>query len=144
MGKGSPKRKRNARGKAIDLADRWFSKYIRLRDHGASVLSGPNPDKVMNCGHIMRREYMATRWDEENAFCITAGENINHEQRPQHLNNWVIATFGYEYYEKLSRKAITGGDLTTQEILEIAEHWKNKYHELEARDGTEESDDPAP
>ena len=54
--------------------DKWFSKYIRLRDTpgfcctcGASITF-----ETSDCGHFISRDRIATRWDERNAHaqCI--------------------------------------------------------------------------
>lgn len=133
-GKGSKKITRKV---AIKRADTWFSKYIRQRDGNQSVLSGPS-DKQMNCGHVIGRQYFVLRWDERNAFCITAGENWAHEMNPHPFNNWVMATHGQQYIADLWREANEPHDKpTTEEILAIAEHWKKRYQELLDEEDTE-------
>ena len=120
MGQGSTK---SDRSKAIAKADKWFSLYIRARDGNSSVLSGQS-DRKMNCGHVIRRGFLSTRWDEENAFCITAGENIAHEYNPEPFTQWIVSSFGKDYIPRLQRKAQTFKKYTVGDIEAIADFWK--------------------
>jgi hypothetical protein len=63
------KNKKNAKSKA----DKYFSKYIRLRDSDSNGLSkcitcGTFKSwKEMDCGHFISRRFESVRYDEQNA-----------------------------------------------------------------------------
>lgn len=123
------------RQRAMNAADKWFSLYIRLRDGNRSVLSGiPQGDKQMNCGHVIRREYLNTRWNEANAFCITAGENRYHEMNPHPFNEWVEAMFPGRL-DELWRAANDRSDphWPGSRISKIAQYWKERYELLSSQ-----------
>ena len=51
--------------------DKVFSKFIRLRDSkdgiGSCITCGRIKEwKYMDCGHYIKRQHLATRWDEKN------------------------------------------------------------------------------
>ena len=58
--------------KLIVTLDRWFSKFIRLRDSDSNgycrCVTCPKilPWKEMDAGHFVSREKIVTRWDEFN------------------------------------------------------------------------------
>jgi hypothetical protein len=116
------------RQRAIQHADKWFSKYIRQRDGNRSVLSGIR-DRVQ-CGHIVSRAFYPTRWDENNAVAITAGENRYHEMNPEPLNQWFIASKGLDLFEGLWAKANRPRKFSTDDIRNIGDDYKAKYEAL--------------
>jgi len=70
------KSKKNAKLRAMDRADQWFSRWVRIK-HGR-VVSGIvvckcytcgnlHPAESIQCGHWQRRGYKATRYHEDNA-----------------------------------------------------------------------------
>lgn len=61
----------NLKKKSKAKADRYFSKYIRLRDKDKPCITcGKYGDK--DCGHFISRRFEATRFDEKNVHgqCI--------------------------------------------------------------------------
>ena len=121
------KTKKTSRQLAVKHADAAFSLYIRARDGNVSVTGGQG---AMTCSHLFSRTNYSTRWDDMNAFCQTAGENMRHEFDPSVLTLYFINRFGLDAYEALSRKFHTVTKLKTFEIEEIAETYTRKYKEL--------------
>lgn len=79
--------------KLIATLDRWFSKFIRLRDSDANgfcrCVTCPKilPWKEMDAGHFISREKIVTRYDEKNVhaqcpWCnrFKAGNQFEHGQ----------------------------------------------------------------
>jgi hypothetical protein len=126
------KKPKTDRKSAVKRADKWFSAYIRARDGYRSVLSGEGPEHghVMHCGHVISRARYATRWDEDNAFCQTAGENFLHEHDPYPFFQWYIDRFGKDALDELHRKSRETKKYSTQDILDIAEHYRQRYTTL--------------
>lgn len=116
-----------ARGKAIAQADHWFSLYIRARD-GRSVTS--NASQRLTCSHLFSRRFYATRWDEMNAYCQTAGENLYHNRDPGPLTMHFLNLHGDEEYQILYKRARSGAKFTTEDIERIAAYWKMRYEQL--------------
>lgn len=63
---------RDDRKKLITILDRWFSKFIRLRDADRNGIcrcitcGTPHHWKDIDCGHFVSREKSVTRYDERN------------------------------------------------------------------------------
>lgn len=126
------KRRKTQRQKAVDAADREFSLYIRERDRFRSVLSGKTSDTdVIQCGHVFTRANYATRWDENNAFATTRGENFRHEHDPWPLYSYCIDLYGFQWFKDLYRKHKTSVRYTTADIQELARHFKEKRNSLQ-------------
>jgi hypothetical protein len=119
--------KSNPRKKAVKKADEWMSKYIRARDRHC-VTSGATEN--LTNSHLITRSKYATRWDEMNCHCQSSGENMRHEYQPEIYTDWWIRKYGEEAYHALVLKSNTPVKLTTQDILDIAEYYKEKYKEL--------------
>lgn len=58
-------------------ADRIFSLFIRKRDNGVCYTCGKVGEiKEMQCGHYISRNYLSTRFDEQNCHCQCVGCNV--------------------------------------------------------------------
>ena len=125
--------KKTARQKAVKKADAAMSLYVRARDKRCVLCGTPYR---LQAGHLIRRGKWSVRYDERNVFCQCAGCNKRHNYYPEFYTNWWINRFGQEAYDKLVRDSQKLKHYTTAELLEIAEYFKNKLKELEAkRDG---------
>ena len=82
----------------INIADKWFSIFIRLRDadeYGIVTCCTCNKQKHwkdVDCGHYIKRQHQATRYDERNchAQCkacnyMEQGAEAKHEQHIEKL-----------------------------------------------------------
>jgi hypothetical protein len=130
------KNRKVSRKTAVRRADYWFARYIKLRDGYRSVLSGEGEEHghTMHCGHLITRRRYATRWDEANAFCQTAGENFLHEHDPYPFFRWYIERFGKDALDALDTKSRQTTKYTTNEILDIADAFKKKCSYIENGD----------
>lgn len=123
------------RQKAVAYADRWFSRYIRARDHNRSIISGITAGQdVIQCGHVFTRQVYATRWDEENAYAVTHSENMRHEYDPWMMFSKVIEIVGRDVFDALYCRHRSPRKFTTAEIREIGKYYRDRYTEIEARD----------
>ncbi|ADK81894.1 hypothetical protein [Sediminispirochaeta smaragdinae] len=122
------RRQKTRRQKAVDAADRWFSLYIRQRDGNRSVTS--NCTRNLTCSHLFSRRFYATRWDETNAYCQTAGENLYHNRDAGPLTSYFLDVHGEEAYRKLYEKARSGAKFRTEEIEDIAAYYKSRFERL--------------
>ena len=100
--------------------DTIFSRYIRLRDSrsgmGTCITCGRmNHWKKMDCGHYMKRQYLATRFDEKNC-------NI----QCKHCNAFEQGA-NEKYKVAIDKKWGQG----TSEMLEIKKHNRCKMTEFE-------------
>lgn len=132
---------RTARQKAIDQADIWFSKYIRLKYADKSGMvkcytcGKPHrwdQGRRMNCGHFMSRGKLTTRWHENNARPQCVGCNKYKSGRQ------------YEFGLKLDQEReglaeemrILSEQLTklnAAEIREIAADYRRRFENLLAK-----------
>lgn len=129
------------RSQAVKRLDSWFSKYIRLRDADSSgyvrcITCGTRKLwKEVDAGHFQTRAKYSTRWDERNVNAQCKGCNmVNGGQ--QYVHGLAIdKKFGEGTADELvilSNKIIK---LSTREILDLAEEYKNKFKELEQEKG---------
>jgi hypothetical protein len=117
------------RKRAVYEADKWFSRYIRKRDGLRSVISGST--NKLTCSHLFSRRSYATRWDEENAYCQTAGENLYHNRDAGPLTTYYLELHSAEEYRELYRQYRNGAKFTTEEIEEIARYYRMRLQRLE-------------
>lgn len=102
----------------INVADKWFSRYIRLRDawesNGVLVNKCATfyklkvlPCKELECGHYMSRRHMSTRYSEMNAMPQCTYENRYKSGNPVAMARAIDKKFGKgtaERIEILSRQ----------------------------------------
>ena len=80
-------------------ADAVFSIFIRNRDGNKCVLCN-STDRVQ-CGHLIKRGKMATRYDEVNCHCLCSICNFKDQYEPQHYTRWFVKNYGALMYEDL-------------------------------------------
>lgn len=118
--------------KAISLADKWFSLYVRLygADYRGMVACVTCPTKKhfrdIDNGHYQGRNHKATRWHEQNGNpqCSQCnkwgqGEQVKHAR-------YIDNRYGKGTAEKLEVLAHTTVKLNVWDVLAIAK----KYREL--------------
>ena len=87
--------------------DRAFSSYIRTRDidrHGntSCVTCGTTAHwKQLQCGHFISRNYLATRFDEKNAFPQCVGCNIFKKGAYPEFAVFLTQEFGHGILQQL-------------------------------------------
>ena len=117
----------DARKKARNRADKYFSLYIRARD-GRCVNCGTT--EQLTCGHLFSSAHYSTRWDERNAFCQCTGCNLKHEHDPYPLIAYYLSLHSQEDLDRLHAKWSTATKLTTNDILEIGSVYLNKLKDF--------------
>ena len=117
----------------VKKLDDIFSLYIRTRDKFTSVTSGKRED-VMDCSHVFSRKNYSTRWDEENAFCQTKGENIRNNEYIWPYYKWYQDKYGMKQFEALEKRYNTVKQFKNYELIELAQEYKMKLMELEVED----------
>jgi len=126
---------------SLKQADKWFSKFIRLRDANEEgiirCISCRKPVHWKKCdaGHFMKRQHMAVRFDEKNVnaqckYCnnFEQGNDINYAIGLE-------KKYGPGIIEKLElakRNTLHLGDF---ELKIIAEHYREKFNELMEENG---------
>lgn len=132
---------RSSRQRAITEADKWFSKYIRLKYAGkdgyVKCYTCPATHRwdsghKVNCGHFMSRGKYATRWHEDNARpqCVGCnkyksgqqyifGQNLNQEREGLAEEMRILS-------EQIAK-------YTVDEIRDIAADYRRRFEELLAR-----------
>lgn len=89
----------------INVADKWFSRYIRLRDawesNGVLVNKCATSDKLkvlpckeLECGHYMSRRHMNTRYSPLNAMPQCTYENRWKHGNPENMARALDKKFG--------------------------------------------------
>jgi hypothetical protein len=119
---------KNERRTLVKKLDTIFSKYIRIRDK-KSVLSGSMEN--LTCSHIFSRVSYSTRWDEQNAFAMTAGENLRHEYDSYYINEWFIRMFGKDEFDKLHAKWSMTTKFSNGDLKLMIMYYQTKISELE-------------
>jgi hypothetical protein len=122
--KTNPERK-----KAVKDCDKWFSLYIRGRDH-QKCWCGQYKDEPMQCNHLFSRTSYSTRWNANYAFCGHSGCNLRHEHHAEIMIDWFQKAHGMSMWEQgmiLNKSTLK---LTTGEIWLQAKVFKDKYESL--------------
>ena len=99
-----------------DECDKLFSLIVRSR--GCEETNIKNPGKL-NCCHIMPRGYLATRWDLENAICLTWGRHRWYTSRPLEWEEFVVSKVGLSKYDDLKRRARAGIKRSLEDYQEL-------------------------
>lgn len=109
-------------------ADILFSLIIRTRDGNRCVLcgSGERPQ----CGHVLSRSALATRWLEDNAFCQCAGCNMKHEWNAYPFLSWYIEKFGKDKLDEIQRKWNKPNPMNWQDYEALLERLKKRLEEV--------------
>lgn len=62
----------------------------------------------LQCAHIIRRTYSATRTDETNGWCLCAKCHFRLDNAADEFMCFVVATIGMDEFDRLKRKALDG------------------------------------
>lgn len=128
--------KSSDRSKAMKLADKWFSEFIRLRDsdeHGMAtcVTSGKLAHwKAMDAGHYISRAKMATRYDPRNAHAQS--KQANRFQGGHFLEHGLAVDriHGPGTREDLELKARMECKRSAADLWAIASHYKGEAERI--------------
>ena len=89
---------------ARNACDRLFSQIIRADGTCESCGTTEN----IQCAHIIRRGYTATRTDTANALPLCAKCHIHFTHEPDEWVSWLVAEIGGDEYARLKVKALAG------------------------------------
>lgn len=130
--------KKSEKQRLYGILDRWFSKYIRLRDsdkHGTCkcITCGTYHfwNKGTHAGHFVGRKHVATRWDEKNVNaqclqCNTFNEGCHHEYAIE-----IDKKYGKGTAERLMIIGKARGSKVDEEWLKIEiKKYKDKVKEM--------------
>ena len=82
------------------------------------------------CSHFVRREIIATRWLEENAFAMCHKCNSKHEINPEPYTKFYEKYYGKNMIEALNKFKYIPIKFYPSDIEEIAEYYRKKYLDL--------------
>lgn len=119
----------------IDNADKWFSKYIRLRDgecrrcHSPVQFNSKGDPITHQASHFQGRGKEATRFDLENVDCLCGGCHSFFTAYPFEHVQWQIKTKGKQAVDAIILRSNTylKKDRKMQEMI-----WKQAYTDLKA------------
>jgi hypothetical protein len=116
-------------------ADKWFSRYIRLRDNGICFTCMCKDDtKRMQAGHFIPRNISNTRYDEKNTHCQCVGCNMFNKGRMDVYAVELEAKYGQGILQELAEKKKVRKQFKEWELQEIIDLYKQKIKELEGGD----------
>ncbi len=141
------KRKRSRKKKMkFNTADRWFSKYVRIRD----IISGEHCrcktcgkpihwKYEAECGHFVTRNHPMTRYNEQNCHAQCSACN-NHNKGEQFKHG---AEIDKMYGEGTAQSLIDLGSIRGQKIhgklalKDIAKEYRKKARQIAKEKGVE-------
>ncbi len=128
MRKKRKKRRKNRKKGSITWlkkeCDNLFSEIVRNR--GFCRKSGTR--KQLQCAHIVSRSYKVTRWNLDNAFCLSKNWHAYFTWRPLEWEMFVIQQIGRKKYEDLKKLALTHLNLNYKKRTK--EDYEKLYEEL--------------
>ncbi len=124
--------KKSTISSAKKLADKWFSKYVRLyaadyRGMCKCVTCGAKKHWLnIDAGHFVSRGAMATRYHEQNVNCQDSACNNWGAGRQYEHGKYIDSRYGKGTADKLVALGHTTVKFSVLDLLEIAK----KYREL--------------
>ena len=115
------KRKVKTQAQLKKELDKVFSIYIRTKfsdedgNNTCYTCGKPGTIKTMQCGHFVSRQYLATRWHENNCRIQCAGCNIWGNGKPLDFEEHLKKELGEEYVEEMK--------LSRHQSLKLDRHW---------------------
>lgn len=114
----------------IDLADKYFSLYIRERDGNKCRKCGGTSG--LQCSHFQGRRKEATRFDPENADCLCFGCHAYFTANPYEHVQWQIKTKGQQAVDMIVFRSnqYCRKDRKMQQMI-----WQQAYLDLKSEKG---------
>ena len=135
----SPHKKTTPKLRAMNLADKWFSRFIRLKHstevHGVVFCKCYTCEKLysiknIDCGHYHNRGNKATRYDERNARPQCKNCNRFNSGRHTIFGDKLLKEYGAESFEELRQLALSQGEDSEMFYKEKAKEFRVKFNEL--------------
>ena len=128
------KRLRSLKSLKAEL-DRVFSVYVRRRgsENGiaACVSCGAKmPWQRIQAGHYVRRQHLATRWDEKNCWPQCFACNVWRRGNYAAYSAWLIKTKGADFPRILVDLASKPSSLKRSDLEELLNHYKKQLDNL--------------
>jgi 5-methylcytosine-specific restriction endonuclease McrA len=98
--KSKPKKRAKTQAWYKKELDRVFSLYIRAKYPKVCYTCG-KVDTALHCGHFVSRQYLATRWDENNCRPQCVGCNIYGNGKPLDFEENLKRELGNDFIEKI-------------------------------------------
>lgn len=132
------KKNKSEKQRLYGILDRWFSKFIRLRDadeHGVCrcITCGTFHfwNKDIHAGHYVQRNRVATRWDEKNVNAQCCQCNTFNEGRQDEHGKAIDRKYGKGTAEYLMIIGMARGSKVSEEWLKIKiKEYKEKVKKL--------------
>jgi len=127
---------------ARNRADKWFSRYIRLRDaiidgnfaYCVCVTCSAKHDiKNIDCGHYLSRGNSSVRFDERNVGCQCKRDNRFMQGKHFEFEQYLIKKIGQDEVNELKELAKTPKTFTIDEYEQIALYYKNMVKLLQEK-----------
>ena len=116
---------------AMEKADRYFSKFIRLRDKGQRCITCGKWSDEMDAGHFITRDKQCTRYDEQNVNAQCQECNRFKGGRQYEHGIAIDKKYGAGTAEKLLMKSRMTCKRIKYDFEVIADTYKRKFKELE-------------
>lgn len=121
------------RGMLKTKCDALFSEIIRMRDGWECRAKGLNRD--LTCAHIFSRRHWNTRWDLDNAVCLSLIKHRYYTDHPFEWEAWVIENLGQEHYDRLRKLTLINREWNIYDLQKLYEDLKALRASWDKRDG---------
>jgi hypothetical protein len=125
--KSKPKKRQKTQAQLKKELDRVFSIYIRAK-YLKECYTCRKVDVTLQCGHFVTRQYLATRWDENNCRPQCVGCNMFGGGKPLDFEERLKKELGAEFVEEMK--------LSRHQSLKLSRVWYleeiEKYKKLNA------------
>ena len=101
--------------------DAVFSKWIRAK-YPAECYTCRATDKTLQCGHFVSRQYLVTRWDENNCRPQCVGCNMFGNGKPLDFEERLKTELGSELVEKMKA--------SRHQMMKVDRNWYTSQIEL--------------
>ena len=102
--------------------DLLFAGIIRER---AGKCEETGSKYLPQCAHLISRSYRATRWDFDNAICLSAARHRYYTDRPLEWEKFIEDKMGRARFEMLKTRALEYKTWTLEELKILYEELKN-------------------
>lgn len=122
-------------------ADKWFSIYIRLRDSDNDGIckcvtcETRKPWRSMDNGHFIKRQHMATRFNEKNCHAQCQQCNYFKQGNDANYERFIIETYGEQELLLLQAGRYQTRKLDSFQMKQLEKYYKEKAINLAKEKG---------